>query len=193
MHDNPADELATRLAALLPPEAQIHARPFAQMFQAVAAGSALPAVLQSYLANHGVNAGGTVQALAGHTITGGGTVVSFGSGNAYGDVTIGTVVGGNQSNVTINLFHPPAGILTAYPDPLQRTILEYIARADSSGTPCFVGDIATAIEHSHEIVADEIELLEQAGYVKAHRQINGTYAHLTAAGRKILRTTPPSS
>lgn len=192
MHDHSADDLVTQLATLLPPEAQPHARPLAQLITAVGAGTALPNVLQAYLAENPVASSGTAQALAGHTFSAAGAVVGFGNGNTFGDLTIGNVVAGNQVNVVINMISPSAPVRFSSPDSLQAAILAYIASAEAAAMPCFVGDIASAVGQSIQIVADEVELLAQAGYVQSRRKINGTSVQLTAAGRKIVRRTAAS-
>lgn len=189
MHDPATEHLAAQLTSILPAGAQPHARPLAQIITSVAAGTALPEVLQSYLAQYPGSASGTAQALAGQTFSAGDTVVSFGSGSNLGDVTIGNAVSGNQFNVNITVSR--AGPFFPEPDPLQHAILAHVATLETSGASCFVGDIASSLGHNLEEVADEVELLEQAGYVQTLHYINGTRVKTTAAGRKLIRRTAP--
>jgi methylglyoxal synthase len=189
MHDYAADLLAAQLSRLLPAHTQAHATPLAQLILAVAGGSALPQMLQTYVAEHRMVDGGTAQALAGHTLEASGTVVSFGSGNSFGDVSISSVVAGNQVNVTVNLFTVSPSPLTRVPDTVQRAVLMGIASVEARGVPCFISDAALLSGQSPDIVSDEVELLEQAGYVQTSRRINGTRVKLTGAGHKFLRDT----
>ncbi|GAB4423315.1 MAG: hypothetical protein OHK0015_00760 [Chloroflexi bacterium OHK40] len=100
-----AARLAEALAPALPEELRGAAPGLAALLGELAGGRLAPEAAGAALAAD-PRLKAALRALAGREVADGGALVSFGTGNQFGDVTIGDVVGGDKLVVSISLAAP---------------------------------------------------------------------------------------